>query len=99
MMQFEAAIEAGADANARARTTDDFKRGIESHERAITRQGKRDFGQQIGRTGSARPLQKNKLLYGPLLSSPPLKSSTVKKWMFGESTSRAGIAWCWARRR
>lgn len=29
MMQFEAAIEAGAEANARARTTDDFKRGIE----------------------------------------------------------------------
>lgn len=29
-MQFDAAIEAGADANARARLTDDFKRGIEN---------------------------------------------------------------------
>jgi methylglutaconyl-CoA hydratase len=29
VMPFEAAIEAGADVNARARTTDDFKRGIE----------------------------------------------------------------------
>jgi enoyl-CoA hydratase/carnithine racemase len=28
-MQFEAAIEAGAELNALARTTDDFKRGIE----------------------------------------------------------------------
>jgi hypothetical protein len=28
-MQFEAAIDAGAEVNALARTTDDFKRGIE----------------------------------------------------------------------
>jgi hypothetical protein len=28
LMQFESAIEAGAEANAKARTTDDFKRGI-----------------------------------------------------------------------
>jgi hypothetical protein len=28
-MQFEAAIEAGAEVNAFARTTDDFKRGIQ----------------------------------------------------------------------
>jgi len=29
-MQFEAAVEAGAEINAFARTTDDFKRGIEN---------------------------------------------------------------------
>jgi len=30
VMQFETAVEAGAEVNARARTTDDFRRGIES---------------------------------------------------------------------